>query len=89
MARDDLTREEVKGAERPAWARAYPGGPEEYYYDGIYFWHVPPETGSRAVAESDTPHAPWRHRSTCNCPLCGGGPPSASAADTADGSRHG
>ena len=70
MARTNLTRDQVKKAERPAWARAYVGGPEEYYYDGIYFWHVPADLGSRAVAEDSTPRAPWRHRAACNCPLC-------------------
>ncbi len=74
MARRDLTRDQVKKAERPAWARAAADGPEEYYYDGIYFWHVPPRSALQAVREDQTPHAPWRHRSACNCPLCVGSP---------------
>ena len=74
MARRDLTRDQVKKAGRPAWARAAVDGPEEYYYDGIYFWHVPPRSALRAVREDQTPRAPWRHRSACNCPLCVGSP---------------
>jgi hypothetical protein len=70
MARRDLTRDEVTKAERPAWARGVAGSPEEYYYDGIYFWHVPSSSVSRAVREDDTPLTSWRHRVTCNCALC-------------------
>lgn len=61
-----FTRAQILAVARPAWAE---NDGFAYYYDGLFFW-VRDENGERAVRPEETPKSGWRHRETCNCPLC-------------------
>ena len=64
------SRDEVMRVERWSWAGAVIGGHAEYVYDGIAFWRRLRDGVHCRIRQVDAPSRGWRHRPTCNCPLC-------------------
>ncbi|HEY5168246.1 MAG TPA: hypothetical protein VIK03_02460 [Thermoleophilia bacterium] len=67
---ETYSRDEILVVERWAWAGKVGYGRTGFFYDGIDFWKQNQRDGAHAVAPAKTPVRGWRHKPTCNCPLC-------------------
>jgi hypothetical protein len=70
-----FTYAEVLASGCPAWTESNGCA---YHYDGIRVWITEWE---QTVPKGLAPKRGWRHRETCDCPLCMSGPPQMAQPD--------
>ena len=66
-----LTREQVAAAGLPAWSAATGRGESEFSFDGRRFLRRTLKGDLRPASASAVPESGWRHRSGCDCAICG------------------